>query len=84
MSKFFQLNMSDFVKGLIIAVLTVIVTSVGDIIATGNFPTAAQWKIIGLAALSAAIAYIIKNLLTNSQGQFLTVEPKATVTATKS
>jgi hypothetical protein len=77
MSKFLNLNLSDFAKGLIVAVLTVIVTGIGDIVATGGFPTGPQLKIIGLAALSAGIAYIIKNLLTNSEGKFLAKEPVA-------
>jgi hypothetical protein len=84
MSNFLNLNWADFGKGLIVAVLTVVVAGIGDIVATGGFPTGAQWKGIGLAALSAALAYILKNLFTNSQGQFLTAEPKAPVTAAKS
>jgi hypothetical protein len=75
MSKLFNLNLRDFAKGLIVAVFTVIITGVGDIVATGGLPTGAQWKAIGLATLSAAIAYIIKNLLTNSEGKFLAKEP---------
>ena len=82
MSKFLNLNWSDFGKGLIVAVLTVVVAGIGDIVATGGFPTGTQWKVIGLAALSAALAYIIKNLLTNSQGQFMAKEPIGS-TATK-
>jgi hypothetical protein len=83
MSNFLNLNTSDFVKGLIVAVLTVVVSGVGSIISTGSLPTSTQWKVIGLAGVSAAVAYIIKNLFTNSQGQFLGKEPKPPVVAPK-
>jgi hypothetical protein len=75
MSNFLQLNWNDFAKGLVVAVLTVVVASIGDIVATGALPTVVQLKAIGLAALSAAIAYILKNLFTNSEGKFLAKEP---------
>ncbi len=75
MSNFLNLNWNDFGKGLVVAVLTVVVGMIGDIIATGGFPTGPQWKAIGLAGLSAAIAYILKNLLTNSEGKLLRKEP---------
>lgn len=79
MSKFLNLNWSDFAKGLTVAVLTAVVAGVGDIIKTGAIPTFIQMKIIGLAAVSAGVAYILKNLLTNSEGQFLKAEPKPPV-----
>jgi hypothetical protein len=75
-SKFMSINSADFVKGLIVAVLTVIIVGVENIIQTGTLPTWAQLQSIGLAALGAGIAYLIKNLFTNSQDQLFSGETK--------
>lgn len=72
-SSLFTLNKADFVKGLVIAVLTAVITVVYSTVQTGSFTF--DWKEISVAALSAALAYITKNLLTNSNDQFLTKDP---------
>lgn len=72
-SSLFTLNKTDFVKGLVIAVLTAVITVVYTTVQTGSFTF--DWKEISVAALSAALAYITKNLLTNSNDQFLTKDP---------
>jgi hypothetical protein len=72
-SSLFTLNKADFVKGLVIAVLTAVITAVYTTVQTGTL--AFDWKAISIAALSAALAYITKNLLTNSNDQFLTKDP---------
>lgn len=70
-SKFLNLNLNDFTKGLIVVVLTAIVVGLEQILQTGNLPTVIQLKVIGLATLSAGIAYLVKNFLSNSEGKFL-------------
>jgi len=71
-SKFFLLNWRDFLKGFIVAVITVLLTGLYQAIEAGQFPTSwTQWKAILIASLGAGIAYIIKNLLSNSQDKFL-------------
>ena len=75
-AKFLQLNIKDFTRGLIISALTVVLSGVGTILSAGAMPTVPQLKVIGLSALAAGISYLIKNLLTNSQDKFLSVEPK--------
>ena len=72
-SSLFTLNKADFVKGLVIAVLTAVITAVYSTVQSGTL--AFDWKAISIAALSAALAYITKNLLTNSNDQFLTKDP---------
>lgn len=72
-SSLFTLNKADFVKGLVIAVLTAIISAVYTTIQTGVFTF--DWKALSIVALSAALAYITKNLLTNSNDQFLTKDP---------
>ena len=77
MSKFLNLNLNDFTKGLIVVVLTVIVVGLEQILQTGGLPTVIQLKVIGLAAVSAGIAYLAKNFLSNSEGKFLAKEAPA-------
>lgn len=75
-STFLKLNTKDFIKGLLIATLTSVVTFIYTIIQAGDLVF--DWKAIGMAALSAALAYITKNLLTNSNDEFLKAENKVT------
>ena len=72
-SSLFTLNKSDFVKGLLIAVLTGIITAAYTSVENGTFSF--DWKAIIIAAISAAFAYITKNLLTNSNDEFLKKDP---------
>jgi hypothetical protein len=72
-SSLFTLNSKDWGKGLVIAILTAIITVVYDTIQTGALVL--DWKAISIAGISAALAYITKNLLTNSNDQLLTKEP---------
>ena len=72
-SSLFTLNSKDWIKGLVIAVLTAIITVVYNTIQTGALVL--DWKAISIAGISAALAYITKNLLTNSNDQLLTKEP---------
>ena len=68
-SKFLNLNLKDFLKGLLIAILT----GIGNYLAI-KFNTGTELKLsqIGLAALIAFIAYLTKNLFTNNKDEFLT------------
>lgn len=71
-SSIFTLNKADFLKGLIIAVLTAVITVAYNTVQTGTLSF--DWKAISTAATSAALAYIMKNLLTNSEDEFLKKE----------
>lgn len=71
-SSLFTLNSKDWIKGLVVAVLTAVITVVYSTIQTGTLVL--DWKAISIAGISAALAYITKNLLTNSNDQFLTKE----------
>lgn len=73
-SPFLTLNSRDFIRGLFVAVLTAIVTFMYTSIQNGSLTF--DWKAIGMAALSSALAYIMKNLLTNSSDQLLETEVK--------
>ena len=73
-SKFFSLNFSDFLKGFILAVLAAVLSIVKTTVESGSldfdFPT------MGKYALLAGLAYITKNLLTNSKDEFAKKEPE--------
>jgi bacteriorhodopsin len=67
MSTFLNLNSGDFIKGLIMAVLTSVITVVYQTVEAGSLTF--DWKAIGTMALTSALAYIMKNLFTNSTGK---------------
>lgn len=71
-SPFLTLNSRDFIRGLFVAVLTAVVTFMYTSLQTGSLTF--DWKAIGMAALSSALAYIMKNLLTNSNDELLKSE----------
>jgi len=73
-SPIFTLNSSDFLKGLIMAVLSSVITVVYQTIESGSLVF--DWKAIGTMALTTALAYIMKNLFTNSTGKFFGKEQK--------
>jgi hypothetical protein len=67
MSKFLNLNSTDFIKGLIMAVLSSVITVIYQTVEAGSLTF--DWKAIGTMALTSALAYIMKNLFTNSTGK---------------
>jgi len=69
LSTFLNLNIEDLAKGLIITILTSVLTIAYNTVSAGSLTF--DWKSIGLAALTSGLAYLMKNLLTNSEGQFL-------------
>jgi len=76
MSNFFSLNLRDFAKGFAVFIITTILSAVGKYVDAGVIPTTAtQWKEIGMVALTASVAYILKNLFTNSADKILVPEP---------
>ena len=81
---FLNLNWKDFGKGAIVAVLTAVLATLTTLLQTGVLFDKASLPVIGTAALSAFIAYIAKNLFTNSQNQFLVTEKNATPELVKS
>lgn len=72
MSKFLNLNSSDFIKGLIVAVLGTVISMVYSVLQTNSLEF--DWKAIGMAALTSGMAYIMKNLFTNSDGKMMKKE----------
>ena len=75
-SKLLRLNLNDAIKGIVLAVITVLVTGVYELLSTGVVFDWAHVKSLLLTGLAAALSYIIKNFLTNSNDQLLTKERK--------
>lgn len=73
----FSLDWHDALKGLIMAVLSALITALYNGVIAGNFPdTWIEIKPILLIGIGAGLAYAIKNFFTNSQDDFMTKEPK--------
>jgi hypothetical protein len=73
-SKFFSLDWKDFFKGLVVAVFSAFITFLYEAIQAGEFWNLETLKKGGLVAVAALLAYLLKNLLTNSTGEPLAGE----------
>ena len=73
-SKLFWLNVKDFIKGAVVAILTGLFTYLGNELTVNADVNKDLFLRCGIAALAAFIGYLIKNLLTNSKDQFLKKE----------
>ena len=71
MSNFLNLNIDDLVKGFIVAFLSTALTGLIATLDSGALPTLAEIKSAGVVGITAGLSYLLKNLLTNSQGQIL-------------
>ncbi len=74
-SKFLTLDLRDMINGLLIAFLAALIDGIIKMLDSG---VAFDWihlKPILIAGISAALSYLLKNLLSNSRNQFLTKEP---------
>lgn len=72
MSNFLSLNLKDFFKGFLMAILVPALLIVQQSLESGVLTF--NWKQIAIASISGAIAYLLKNILTNSDGNFLNKE----------
>lgn len=69
-SKFFKINGSDIIRGIIITVTASLLGSLITILETGELNNE-KLKLAGISAIISGISYISKNLLTNSNDEFL-------------
>jgi hypothetical protein len=65
------LKLSDWQRGLIVAVFTAPLTIIYQSVTTTPITLVFDWKAIVGAALAGGIAYILKNLATGSGGNLL-------------
>lgn len=73
-SKLFNVNRKDLINGLLIAFLTAFLTGVVELLQGGKILDWVSLKPVLIAAVCAAISYLIKCFGTNSQNQLLTAE----------
>jgi len=66
----FSIQWQDALKGFITAAITAALGIVYNIIGEGRMPVGSEWKSIGITALGAGLAYLVKNFFSNSDGQF--------------
>jgi len=66
-SPFLNIDLKDLGKGLILAVLTSVLTIVYNTVEAGNLTF--DWKLILTTGITTGLSYLLKNLLTNSQGE---------------
>jgi Na+-translocating ferredoxin:NAD+ oxidoreductase RnfE subunit len=74
-SKIFTLDSRDLINGLIVAFLTVLLTGIIEILGNGTVFDWQSLKPVIIAGISAALSYLLKNLMTNSRNQLFTKEP---------
>jgi len=65
-----NVKISDFWRGLIVAIIAVPLTIIYDSAMTGSLTF--DWKKIVVAAIVGGVAYIVKNLATGANGNLLT------------
>lgn len=74
-SNFLKLDTKDFLKGLVLAVLTAIITALYSLVQTGELASI-NVNLVLTTAISSALAYLMKNLATNSDDKILKKEIK--------
>jgi hypothetical protein len=74
-SKLFKVNRKDLINGLLIAFLTALLTGIVELLQGGSILDWITIKPVLIAALCAAISYLIRCLGTNSQNQLFAAEP---------
>ena len=74
-SQFGKIDLGDLAKGMIVAGIMGGLVSLYDILQSGVLPTKEQLLKAATIALGAAIAYLLKNVFTNSADQFAKKEP---------
>lgn len=70
-SAFLKLDIKDLGRGALVAVLTAILVAVQPIVESGTLPTLEQLKAIGVIGITAGVAYLAKNLITNKNDEML-------------
>lgn len=72
MSGFLKLNLNDLFKGAIVAAIVALLGALQQALNTQGIDVRVyDWAAIGNASLVAGVGYILKNLLTNTDGKFL-------------
>ena len=70
MSNFLKLNIQDLIKGLVVSILSAVITLILGLLQNGM---SIDWKTVGITALIAGLSYILKNFLSSSDGNKETI-----------
>jgi hypothetical protein len=74
-SFFLRLSKNDLFKGFVVAFIAAVGTVLIPMLDAGTLPDLAVLKASVVTGLTAGLAYLLKNLLTNSNGEILKKEP---------
>jgi hypothetical protein len=74
-SKLFTLDWKDLINGLLIAFLAALIDGILKILNNGAIFDWPHLQPVLIAGISAALAYLLKSLSTNSRNQLFTKEP---------
>ena len=75
-SSLFRLNLRDFLKGLVLAILSALVTFLYEVFQAGAPQFDGEFfKGMAIVAVTALLAYLSKNLFENSNGDLAKPEP---------
>lgn len=69
-----KIGWKDILKGVITSVLTIVVSGIVTSLNNGKMPDMATIQPLLLTGLASGAGYILKNVLTNSDDQFLKKE----------
>jgi len=70
-SNFLNLNVNDLTKGFIVAFVSAALTGIVAILETSQLPQISDLKAAAIVGLTAGLSYLLKKILTNSQGELL-------------
>lgn len=74
-SKLFTLNVRDFLRGLVVAILASVFAWVLQVLNAPGFDWATiNWAELARIALSSCIGYLMKNYISNSRGEVLGIQ----------
>jgi hypothetical protein len=76
-SNFLTLNTRDIVKALILTFITALLTGIYQLLQAGTLLTWDALKPVVISSIAAVVGYLIKNVLTNSNDEFLSTEKPA-------
>lgn len=68
-SEFLKLNNRDWLKGLVMVVISAVLTIALEVLQNGSMNF--DWNKIAVVGLTAGVAYILKNLGTDQDGKML-------------
>jgi len=75
-SKFLTLDAKDIVKAIILTFITALLSGIYQLLQTGTLLTGESLKPVLMTSIASVIGYLLKNVFTNSNDEFLKSEPK--------